>query len=176
MAETTSDEGRRVAGYLLGQGEKYGWLDLWPRVVEGRLAYLEEIHGLSEEQAGFRPNPEAWTIREITYHVLTGSRAVADTIAALASGQSADRVRWTDPAQEPTSASLAELRRDLLADSVAFSSLATRFSDDVSLEPAAPHGMFGPLHCRAWFILQRVHDQDHAGQVQAVKQSAGYPA
>ena len=67
------------------------------------------------------------------------------------------------------------LYRDLLRDSVAFSGIATRFPDDVSLEPTAPHPFFGPLHCRAWFLFQRVHDQDHARHVGSIKQAAGYP-
>ena len=144
--------------------------------MAGRLELLDALADVSPAQGDFRPAPEAWTIREGAHHVLNGSRAVAATIAQLANGDEAGAVEWTDPAQEPARASLEELRRALLADSVAFSSLASRFPDDVSLEPTAPHTFFGPLHCRAWFLFQRIHDQDHARQVQAVKSAQGYPA
>lgn len=174
--DNRTDERRRIAGYLRSQGEKYGWLELWPRVVQGRLEFLDSIGDVSPRQADFRLQDGAWTIREVAHHVLTGSRAVAETIERLARGEAAGSVRWTDPAKEPAAASLAGLRREILADSVVFSNLATRFSDDVSLQPTAPHGFFGPLHCRAWFIFQRVHDQDHARQVLAIKQAGAYPA
>jgi hypothetical protein len=35
---------------------------------------------------------------------------------------------------------------------------------------------FGPLHCKAWYLFQRVHDIDHANQINAVKEAPGYPA
>ena len=182
MAETDTQQGpreeerQRVSGYLLSQGEKYGWLELWPRVVQGRLEFLEAIRDVSEEQGDFRSGEGDWTIREVAHHVLAGSRGVAEMITRLAGGQTAESVRWTDPAQEPASTSLSELRAEILADSVAFSNLTVQFPDDVSLEPTAPHSFFGELHCRGWFMFQRVHDQDHARQVQAIKESAGYPA
>lgn len=182
MAQTDTQQGpreeerRRVSGYLLSQGEKYGWLDLWPRVVQGRLEFVDAIRAVSAAQGDFRPSEGDWTIREVAHHVLAGSRSVAETITRLARGEAAESVRWTDPAQEPATASLAELRAQILADSVGFSNLAVQFPDDVSLEPTAPHSFFGELHCRGWFMFQRVHDQDHARQVQAIKESAGYLA
>lgn len=169
------EERQRVSGYLLSQGEKYGWLELWPRVVQGRLEFLEAIRDVNEKQGEFRPGEGDWTIREVAHHVLAGSRGVAETITRLAGGETAEGVRWTDPAQEPASSSLADLRAELLSDSVAFSNLPGRFPDDVSLEPTAAHSFFGELHCRGWFMFQRVHDQDHARQVQAIKGAAGYP-
>ncbi|PZC44944.1 MAG: DinB superfamily protein [Chloroflexi bacterium] len=176
MSGPDQDERDRVRSYLLSQAEKYGWLELWPRIVEGRLAFLEAIRGVGEPQGDFRPDEGAWTIREIAHHVLLGSRAVAVTIERLGVGEPADQVHWADPAHAPAVESLAELRHEILADSVAFSNLATRFPDNVSLEPTAPHDMFGQLHCRGWFMFQRVHDQDHARQVQAIKDAPGYPA
>ena len=175
MAEPDKAESARVSAYLRTQAEKYTWLELWPRVMQGRLQFLDAIHGVDEEQADFRPAPDDWSIREVAQHVLTSSQAVAGLIAALVAGEPGPDVERADRARELASASLADLRRDLLRDSVAFSGIATRFPDDVSLEPTAPHPFFGPLHCRAWFLFQRVHDQDHARHVGSIKQAAGYP-
>ena len=174
-ADDRSEERQRVSAYLRNQGEKSTWLELWPSVIQGRLEFIEALRGVSDAQADFRSEPGDWTIREVAYHMLTGSRAVAETITQLAGGQPVDQVQWTDPAKAPTAAAIADLRREIAADSVAFSSLATRFPDDVSLEPTAAHGMFGDLHCRAWFMFQRVHDQDHARQINAIKDASGYP-
>ncbi|MCY3918586.1 MAG: DinB family protein [Chloroflexi bacterium] len=175
MAGPDKAESARVSSYLLAQGEKHSWLELWPRVVKGRLDFLDAIAGVSEEQAAFHPQAGDWSIQEVAQHVLTSSQAVAGLIEALVAGKAGPDVANADRARELASASLAELRRELLRGSVDFSAIGTRFPDDASLEPTAPHPFFGPLHCRAWFLFQRVHDQDHARQVQAIKQAAGYP-
>ena len=39
----------------------------------------------------------------------------------------------------------------------------------------SPHPFFGDLHARAWYLFQRVHDQDHAQQVLTNKTIDGYP-
>ena len=127
MAEPDKAESARVSAYLLTQAEKYTWLELWPRVVQGRLEFLDAIRGVGEEQADFRPAPGDWTIREVAQHVLTSSQAVAGLIAALVAGRPGPDVERADRARELASASLADLRRDLLRDSVAFSGIATRF-------------------------------------------------
>ena len=69
------EERQRVSGYLLSQGEKYGWLELWPRVVQGRLEFLEAIRDVNEKQGEFRPGEGDWTIREVAHHVLAGSHS-----------------------------------------------------------------------------------------------------
>jgi hypothetical protein len=38
-------------------------------VATARRAYLEEIAGISEAQAGWKPGPEVWNILEITEHL-----------------------------------------------------------------------------------------------------------
>ena len=169
------DERVRVSSYLLGQGRERNWRELWPRVVGARLELLDAFVDVSETQGNFRASPEDWTIREVAYHVLTGSQSVAATIERLVAGDDAGEVQWADPVRQQPVVSLADLHQQLLADSVIFSSMAGRFSDDVSLEPTSPHMSFGPLHCRAWFLFQRIHDRDHANQVQAVKAARGYP-
>jgi hypothetical protein len=35
--------------------------------------------------------------------------------------------------------------------------------------------MFGDLRARAWYLFQRAHDLDHAGQIAEVKAAARYP-
>ena len=175
MAGPDKAESARVSSYLLAQGEKHNWLELWPRVVKGRLDFLDAIAGVSQEQAEFHPDSGDWSIAEVAQHVLTSSQAVAGLIEALVDGRPGPSVDRADRARELASASLAELRRELLRESIAFSAIGARFPDDASLEPTAPHPFFGELHCRAWFLFQRVHDQDHARQVHAITQAAGYP-
>jgi hypothetical protein len=171
-----TDERARVAGYLNGQGERYTFTQLWPRVTAGRLELLSALDGVSEEQSAFKPADDEWSIREVAWHALNGSRGVQHLLAPLARGEAPpERVR-VDPEREPTDMSIAELRQQLLEDSVEFGALVKTLREPASLEKTAPHMFFGDLHCRAWYLFQRVHDQDHARQIEGIKETAGYPA
>ena len=46
----------RVQGYLKSQGEKYSWLELWPKGMAARVALLDGINGITEGRAGARPS------------------------------------------------------------------------------------------------------------------------
>ena len=175
MTGPSDDVRDRVRSYLLGQGEKHSWLELWPRVVGARVALLDAVSDVSAEQAAFHPAEGEWSIAEVVHHAVNSSSGVARVIEQLAQGEQPPELTRTDPAREPAQASFDELRRSLAADSVNFASLAGRLPEPPSLESTHPHTFFGDLHCRAWYLFQRIHDQDHAGQIAKVKEAAGYP-
>lgn len=170
-----TDEPTRVRGYLLTQGEKYGFTDMWPRCVRARLEVLDALEGVSEAQASFEPAEGEWSIREVALHVLNGSRRTAQLVELLARGEPAASAA-TDPAREGTDRTVAELREGLLRDGLGWSALTRELPDQPSFAVTATHSVFGELHSRAWYLFQRVHDLDHARQIQAVKATPGYPA
>jgi len=49
-------------------------------------------------------------------------------------------------------------------------------SADSNVEARFDHPFFGPLNCREWAVFQRVHDGDHAQQVEQIKAAPGFPA
>jgi hypothetical protein len=61
------------------------------------------------------------------------------------------------------------LRREYLGLCLEFAGLAARLSADAPVEPAYGHPFFGELHARAWFAFQRIHDLDHAAQIEAIR-------
>ena len=63
------EERERVRSYMLNQAEKYTWLELWPRVVAGRLEFLNAISRVTPEQAAFKPAADDWSIAEVAQHV-----------------------------------------------------------------------------------------------------------
>src|SRR6266851_1287860 len=83
------DEFARARSYLLTQGEKYDYVEMWPRVVSTRLQLLEALDGVGDAQAAFKPSPDDWSIREVALHVLNGSRSVQQVVEALAAGRAA---------------------------------------------------------------------------------------
>jgi hypothetical protein len=175
MTGPTDEERDRVRGYLMSQGERYDWVELWPRVIGARLELLRSLDGVTEEQAAFDPGGDDWSIAEIAHHVLNGARGTAVTVEQLAKGEAAPELARVDPQREPPTASFVDTRRLLAEQSVEWAGLAGTLPEPPSLEQTRLHMFFGELHCRAWYLFQRVHDQDHMGQVQQVKDAAGYP-
>ena len=176
--DTLTEEQQRVRGYLRGQGEKYDWYQLWRRLAAPRLALLDALEGVTDEQAAFVPTEGEWSIAEVTQHLVNGARNNARLVERLARGETADAGADGDvePPREPASMSIAELREELLRNAVDFASLPARLPEPPSFELESPHAFFGDLHCKAWYLFQRIHDVDHTGQIEAVKAAAGYPA
>jgi uncharacterized damage-inducible protein DinB len=177
-----SDERARVRGYLLSQGERYTYLELWPRLVKARLEVLDALEGVSDGQARFKPDRDEWSIRQVALHVLNGSKRVAHLVELLARGGpvSSESAGGSiaaniDPAPEETDMRVEELRDGLLRDALAWSTLTQGLPEPPSFDATAEHNFFGDLHSRAWYLFQRVHDLDHARQIAAIKESPGYP-
>lgn len=174
-----TDENERVRSYLLGQAEKYDVIDLWPRVVAQRSAFLQALEDVSEEQARWRPGggegEDAWGILEVSHHLLAWTRNVVDIIEATARSETVEKLPpgYLDAGDGAT---FAEVRRALIAESARFASLPTRLPEEPDLTTTIDHPRFGPLNCRAWFLFLRLHDGDHTRQVEALKETEGYPA
>ena len=166
-----SDDEQRVRNYLVEQGEKRDWVDLWPRFIAERGALFGAIERVSDEQADFKPDAESWSIRQIVEHVLSGSRGGLRRIEDLAVGR---ELTTNESGRMPES--FAMLRRHLTEHSVRYAALIERLPPTPNYTMTAPHRSFGELNCRSWFVFERVHDTDHLKQIEAVKAADGYPA
>ena len=171
---TQNDEAQRVRSYLLSQGEKYAFTELWPRLITARLEVIAAAEGVSQEQADFTFAPEEWSIAEVLHHVVTSSGRVAETIESLAHGNEPPP-RAIDPPRESAELSIAELRQRLTSDSLAWCALTERLPTSPNLDVTAPHPFFGELHAGGLYLFQRVHDLDHVGQINKNKNAPGYP-
>ena len=166
-----NEEEQRVRSYLVSQGEQRDWVDLWPRFIAERGALLRATERVSDEQADFKPEAESWSIREIVTHVLSTSRGGLRRIEDLAAGRELTSVEGSRTPEKFTM-----LRRHLTEHSVRYASLLERLPPTPNYTQTAPHGNFGELNCRSWFVFERVHDTDHLNQIEAVKAADGYPA
>ena len=174
------EERQRVTSYMISQAEKYTWLELWPRVVAGRLEFLNAISRVTPEQAAFKPAADDWSIAEVAQHVLDGSRRTFELVEALSQGRAptgeAQAIGAVDPERREAELEWDALRQLVVLDSIEFATVTRNVPEPPNLERTVAHGFFGPLHGRAWYIFQRVHDQDHARQVAAIQALDGYPS
>ncbi len=150
-------------------------------VQAGHERMLALIDGVSAEQASFKPSADDWSMLQLMHHVVSAKGGVARICERLASGESIPgRGREGDEqdgiVRGDGFASLADARKAMEAahqEILAFidGRLATANTDT-----RFNHFVFGDLNCREWAAFQRVHDGDHAGQIEQIKAAAGYPA
>jgi hypothetical protein len=178
MTALPEDVATRVRSYLVSQAESKGFPELRPAVEEARQALIAEVDGLSEAQAAFKPAGEGeagWSVIEVLRHVIFEEEDVTRRILELAAGHPSagteiGRLRGREDASLSTLLhDLREVRRGLLV-------LVEGIQGSERLDATSPHPWFGELNCRAWFLFQRVHDGDHARQIQAIRATPGFPA
>jgi len=174
MTSDQQAEFDRMQQYYQSQGERYSFSELWPRVAKARLELLDALNGVSEEHSAWDPGGGDWSIKEVAVHILNSSRNTRRLVQALSAGKSGDSSGVETP-RETTDTLIEALREQLRDDGIAWSAAILDLPPRPALEPAAPHSMFGELHARAWYLFQRTHDQDHRGQIEAVKAATGYP-
>jgi len=176
----TADQGQdRIRARLLAEAANNDWLDLWPRVTGARVALLDALDGVTADQAAWRP-PEgegeaAWSIIEVARHVRAYSHNVLAIIEATARGETVPKDAPGTLAALDPAASLREVRRAIVEESVRIATVHQRVPAHPDLATTVPHAFFGPLNCRAWYAFLHFHDTDHTRQVERLKQMAGFP-
>jgi hypothetical protein len=135
---------------------------------------------MTDEQAAFKPAPDVWSVLELMHHVVSAKGGVARICQRLARGETIpgqgregdeqDGLRRGDAFSSLSEVrpALEEAHRELLAfvdGPMAQADTTTRFS----------HFVFGDLNCREWATFQRVHDGDHAQQIEQITSAPGYP-
>ena len=166
----------RIRSYLTHQAGKspQAIRDL---VQKGQSQLLDTIEGLSEEQATFKPEPDVWSVLEVLHHVERAKRGVVKICASLAQGETPAGFggEGEDRGSE-TFASLAEARAAIEAPHEELLAFIETLPPAANVESRYDHFIFGALNGREWAAFQRVHDGDHANQIEQVKASPGYPA
>lgn len=169
-----TEEEQRVRGYLLSQSEKYDWIELWPRAMAERSGLLLLTADVTDEQADWSTAEGEWSTRQIMEHVLQVSRKNLQLIEDLAAGRAEDDRVEPLPTKPPTG--FQRLRMHLAEHSVKLASLPERLPPMVNFEMTSPHGNFGELNSRAWFLFNRIHDADHRKQIETIQAAPGYPS
>lgn len=169
------DEARqRVLSYLAHQASK-DVAAICDLIAEERSRVLRLLEGVSEEQAAFAPASGEWCIKEVVGHIASTEREVAAIIGRLAGVL--DKGDWSGSGdlEEKADRSLAEQTSSLLQARHELLDVVAQITGDGGLDAKHDHPFFGPLNWKEWLAFQRVHDRDHADQIEAIQQSASYP-
>jgi uncharacterized damage-inducible protein DinB len=162
-----TEEQRRIRGYLQGQAAKLSPAEIVDKVRAAMAQLREAAAGVPPARLAERPGPEEWSANEVLAHVVEAGRHFGGAIARILEGRAAEALR--DEAARDTSPGRLEQWWALLErDRAALFEHVLRAEASRRLEATVEHPMFGPLNWRETLLFMRLHDLDHAGQLQKI--------
>jgi hypothetical protein len=167
-----TDEQLRIRSYLTAQSAKLAP----PEIVDKVRAAMDQLRsalvGVPSARFDERPAPEEWSANEVMAHVVTAGRYFGDALVRLLDGLPGGGVR--DRLERDVPRQSADLWWALLERDRAALFERVRGADPQSrLEGTVDHPFFGPLNWRETLLFMRLHDLDHAGQLQKIGAALG---
>jgi len=163
-----NDEQLRIRSYLEAQGAKLAP----PATIEKVRAAMADLRAAADavprNRFSERPEPDEWSANEVLAHVVSaGSHFGAAILSALDNRPQPPRAegRGIEGAPARTAAQWCDL---LARDREALFARVLRADPLAQLEKPIEHGMFGPLNWRETLLFMRLHDLDHARQLQKI--------
>ncbi len=163
-----TDEQKRIKSYLEAQGAKLSP----PAIVDKVRAAMADLGtaalAVPAARFGERPEPEEWSANEVMAHVVAAGTYFGSGIVSALDG-TPPPPRMKDPGVTgATSRSASEWTGLLSRDREVLFERVLRADPLANLERPIEHGMFGPLNWREALLFMRLHDLDHAGQLQKI--------
>ncbi|HEY7654687.1 MAG TPA: DinB family protein [Methylomirabilota bacterium] len=165
------EEQARIRSYLVAQGAKLTPAAIVEKVRAAMADLRAAAAAVPPARFAERPEPEEWSGNEVMAHVVAADRYFGGGIVSVLDGcpppaRSGGR-GMEDAALRPAEAwyrILGEQREALFAKVLAADAAA---APDARIE----HAFFGPLTWRETLLFTRLHDLDHAGQLQKIAQA-----
>lgn len=164
-----------MRGYLQSQAAKLSIADLVAKVRTDQDQVRAAAEAVPIERFYDRPAEGAWSANEVLAHVAEYGPGVSRAIRTVLDGGlplpwGADEVR-----RDPPRRTAAEWWAEVVADRAALFERIGRAADNERLDVTWPHPAFGDLNWREWLLFSRVHDLDHARQLQAIAETFRSP-
>jgi hypothetical protein len=162
-----NDEQRRIRGYLVAQAAKLAPGEIVDKVEAAMLQLRAAARAVPSARFDDSPEPGEWSANEVMAHVVESGRHFGGAIVRLLDGQPPGAPRDTaarDTSPRPLDVWWALLEQDRGA----------LFARVLAADPGArlaatvEHPFFGPLNWRETLLFMRLHDLDHAGQLQKI--------
>ncbi|MGE5596417.1 MAG: DinB family protein [Hyphomicrobiales bacterium] len=164
---TPNPEFERIRSYLQAQASKLSIPDLVEKVRTDMGQLRAAIEAVPADGFGRRPAEGEWSANEILAHLLASSADVARGIVTVLDGGAppervADAIKGTT--EQRTGSEWWQALRD---DRERLFERVSKARGDERLDVTWLHPMFGQLNWREWLLFTRIHDLDHARQLQA---------
>ena len=160
-----------MRAYLQSQAAKLSIPELVEKVRSDSLQVQAAAVGVPPGRFLERPADGEWCANEVMAHVVNGAHRVGSAIiAVLDQGVTPKPIEdWIS--REVPARSAAEWWADLVTTRDALFARLTKVIGSEHLEVRWQHPFFGELNWREWLLFLRVHDLDHARQMQAITAS-----
>jgi hypothetical protein len=162
-----TDEQKRIRGYLVAQAAKLSPPEIVDKVEVAMLQLRTAAAAVPPARFNDAPAPGEWSANEVMAHVVEAGRHFGGAITRLLDGQPPGAPRDAaarDTSPRPLATWLALLEQDRAA----LFERVRRAGPDARLEATVEHPFFGPLNWREALLFMRLHDLDHAGQLQKI--------
>jgi uncharacterized damage-inducible protein DinB len=161
-----TDEGARIRSYLQAQAAKLAPAAIVANVREATAKLERAALAVPDFRFRERPAPEEWSADEVLAHVVDAGRHFGDQVLAILDARPPAATARERPGPEPRTASawMIVLRQDR---EVLFERVL-RADPQTRLDATIEHRMFGPLNWREILLFTRLHDLDHAGQIEKI--------
>jgi uncharacterized damage-inducible protein DinB len=163
-----TDEQLRIRSYLQAQGAKLAPADLVERVRAAMGQVREAVTAVPASRFHERPETDEWSANEVMAHVVTAGARFAERITGVLDGRApagavADVLERGAPEHtaEEWWSIFAAAREALFA-------RVLRADPSEHPEQVIEHPFFGKLSWREALLFLRLHDLDHAGQLQKI--------
>jgi hypothetical protein len=161
-----TDEERRIRSYLQAQGAKLTPAEVIEKVRAAMADLRRAAAAVPAARFAERPAHDEWSGNEVMAHVVDAGRHFGDAIVRILDGAPRETAPRERAAAERKTAdewwALLERDRAALFDRIA------RADAGGGLDQTVEHPMFGPLNWRETLLFMRLHDLDHAGQLQKI--------
>ncbi len=160
-----TDEERRIRSYLEAQAAKLSPTELIGRVEAAMADLHAALLAVPAGRLGQKPADGEWSAAEVMAHVVSAGVHFGDGITRALDIEDIRSASEQD-AEPPHSA--AEWWSLLARDRAALFDRVRRADPNAHLDQTIEHGMFGRLNWRETLLFLRIHDLDHARQLQAI--------
>ncbi|MEO9255085.1 MAG: DinB family protein [Tepidiformaceae bacterium] len=163
------EEQQRIRGYLQTQAAKLDLPDLIAKVRTDMQQVRSAAEAVSADRFSEKPAPGEWSANEIMAHIVGGAKGNAEAIlGAIETGKppavgARDQMEATERQH-----SASEWWEALESARTRLFERASKAKGDEHLDVTWDHPFFGPLNWREWLLFQRIHDLDHARQMQSL--------
>ena len=157
----------RIRGYLNAQGAKLSPEQIIGKVQEAMGQLRAAATAVPAARFTDPPAPNEWSANEVMAHVVEAGRLFGGAIVRVLDGQPPGQPRDA-AARDATPRPLSEWWTLLERDRDALFARVRSVHPMSRLEATIPHPFFGALNWRETLLFMRLHDLDHAGQLQKV--------
>ena len=159
-----TDEQKRIRSYLQAQSAKLSPDAIIVKIEDAMAELCAAAAAVPAARFEERPEPAEWSANEVMAHVVDAGRHFSELIVSIldnAPHVAGPRVTGERHRADEWHATLAHDRAQLFAH-------VRRADPHANLAETIEHSFFGPLNWREVLLFTRLHDLDHAGQLQKI--------